>query len=318
MSFVPNFKKNLFYINEETFEDSSLELFDFQYHENPIYQLYCKSLGRNPKNVKSIYDIPFLPIEFFKTHVVKSGNLPVSKVFKSSGTTGSSRSHHHITDIEFYHSLCKTIIEERLGALKDYILIALLPSYLEQGDSSLISMVDSFFTYTQPGSGYFLGEEMDEILKSREKKILIGVSYALSDLVIKEPAKNTIIIETGGMKGRRKEITREELHLLLHQNLSVKDIWSEYGMTELHSQAYGLSGQFGFPKWAKALVREINDPFTYEQPCKTGGINIIDLANVDSCAFIETKDLGRLGESKHFEVLGRFDNSEIRGCNLMV
>ena len=318
MSFVQNFKKKLFDINDETFEDSSLELFDFQYHENPTYHDYCKRLGRDPSNITSVAEIPFLPIEFFKTQRIKSGSSKTEKIFKSSGTTASIRSQHHIADLTFYHQVSKKIIEEQLGPLSNFQLIALLPSYLEQGDSSLISMVDSFFVHTRSNSGYFLGKEIGEQLTNTARKLVIGVSYALLDLHIEEPIQNTLVIETGGMKGRKKEMTREELHQSLRERLGIQHIWSEYGMTELQSQAYGLSGKLRFPNWARTLVREINDPFAYTATHKTGGINVIDLANVESCAFIETKDLGRLEDTKHFEVLGRFDNSEIRGCNLMV
>lgn len=316
MDFVENFQRQLFSINEDSFEDSSLAVFDFQYRTCEPYHQYCKSLGKNPTNVRSTHEIPFLPIDFFKQFEIKSGDWKTEKVYKSSGTTSTQRSTHHIADVSFYHTVCKKIFEQFFDALHEFQLLALLPSYQEQGDSSLISMVDSFITQTSEGSGYYLQKNINNMLTSDAKKILIGVSYALLDLP-RSSSCNTTIIETGGMKGRRKEMIREELHEQIQKNLNPISIWSEYGMTELQSQAYGRNGEFQFPTWAKTLIREVNDPFTYLDGSKTGGINIIDLANVQSCAFIETKDLGRV-KNGFFEVLGRFDNSDIRGCNLLV
>lgn len=318
MNFSEDFKKNIFHINENTFKDSSLAVFDYQFHQNQIYHSYCKALHKNPSNVQELHDIPFLPIEFFKNHAVKSGNWKEQKVFKSSGTTSAERSQLFVKDLNFYHRIAKRIFENHFDTLSDYELIALLPSYLEQGDSSLISMVDYFMQFTREGSNYAIGKKINDQLSSDKKKVLFGVSYALLDIQTQvDKSDNLIIIETGGMKGRKKELTRTELHLKLDESLKPKAIWSEYGMTELTSQAYGRAGNFTFPMWASVLIREVNDPFSYLEASKTGGINIIDLANVDTCSFIETKDLGRKKGSS-FEVLGRFDNSELRGCNLMV
>lgn len=318
MNFSEDFKKNIFHINENTFKDSSLAVFDYQFHENQIYHSYCKALHKNPSNVKDLHDIPFLPIEFFKNHAIKSGNWKEQKMFKSSGTTSADRSKLLVKDLNFYHRLAKRIFENHFDKLSDYELIALLPSYLEQGDSSLISMVDYFMQFSLEGSHYAIGKKINNQLSSDRKKVLFGVSYALLDSQTQvNKSDNLIIIETGGMKGRKRELTRAELHQTLNETLKPKEIWSEYGMTELTSQAYGLDGKFTFPSWASVLIREVNDPFSYLDDLKTGGINIIDLANVDTCSFIETKDLGKKNKGS-FEVLGRFDNSELRGCNLMV
>ncbi len=320
MAFAESFKEAIFTINEKNFESYCLEVFNYQYTECPVYHSYCNHLGKNPTDVRSIKQIPFLPVEFFKNHAIKSGNWEEEKIFKSSGTTKTGRSQHFIRDLKFYHSLTKKIFEGWFGPLEYIQILALLPSYLEMGDSSLIAMVDSFISESAPNSDYSLDsiEDLKQLDTSSNKKLLFGVSYALLELSerFKVPLKNVQIIETGGMKGRRKEITREELHKNLQKTFKINDIYSEYGMTELMSQAYGKNGLFQFPKWAKALVRDVNDPFTYLKERKTGGINIIDLANIDSCAFIETKDLGKMNGS-YFEVLGRFDNSDIRGCNLM-
>ena len=318
MIFAEEFKHTLFDINEKNFQESSLAAFDYQYRSCPTYQEYCNLLKRTPKSVKSLNDIPFIPIEFFKNHAIKSGDWKEQKIFKSSGTTDTGRSKHYIKDLEHYHLAAKKTFELFFGVLSDFQLIAILPSYQSQGDSSLISMVDYFMRYSHRDSGYFLNESIGEVLNGPHKKLVLGVSYALLDLSITKPTTQSIqIMETGGMKGRRKEITRKELHERLMERFDVSEIWSEYGMTELQSQAYGKDGLFSFPSWAKCLIRDINDPFSYLPEGKTGGINVIDLSNIDSCCFIETKDLGRT-QNEGFEVLGRFDNSDIRGCNLMI
>ncbi|WP_370087386.1 acyl transferase [Ekhidna sp.] len=319
MSFTEDFKQSILKINEETFLDSSLQAFNFQYKNCGVYNRYCNYLNINPDSIINLEDIPFLPIQFFKNHAIKSGSWSEEKIFKSSGTTATGRSQHFIKDLDHYHDTAKVAIEEIIGDLSEYQIIAILPSYQEQGDSSLISMVDHFIKYASEGSGYYLrNNDLASVLESSRQKLVIGVSYALLDIASSGiKAKNAIIMETGGMKGRRKEMTREELHNELCDGFSVDEIWSEYGMTELQSQSYGTSGKFKFPAWAKCLIRDINDPFSYLSHSKTGGINVIDLANIDSCCFIETKDLGRLNDD-YFEVLGRFDNSDIRGCNLMI
>lgn len=318
MSFVSEFKNKILSINEENFIDSSLEIFNYQFSQNPVYKQYCQLLKKTPESVKTIKEIPFIPIEFFKNHAITSSRSKAQKVFLSSGTTSSDRSKHYIPDLSFYHKVAKSAFELFFGKLSNKRLIALLPSYLEQGDSSLINMIDSFMQISARGSDYFLNQEIEHELAQSGPKVIFGVSYALLDLRLKRNPDETIIIETGGMKGRKKEITREELHDQIAKNTSIKEIWSEYGMTELQSQAYGINGDFSFPNWAKTLIREINDPFSYLEDGKTGGINVIDLANIETCSFIETKDLGKTNQNGTFQVLGRFDNSDIRGCNLLV
>lgn len=322
MQFADHVKKTLFKVNEKSFEMISLQVFKYQFEHCQIYNQYCRALGKYPSNVNSIDQIPFLPIEFFKNHAVKAGNWQEEKIFKSSGTTGTIRSKHYIKDLAFYHQVSEHIFEKEFGVLEDVQLLALLPSYQEQGDSSLIEMVNHLMRAALADSGHFPKSEQANLIRllsdSSVRKVLIGVSYALLDLAesYSSSLKNLTIIETGGMKGRRKELTRPELHGSIRHAFDQNSIQSEYGMTELMSQAYGENGCFHFPEWAKVLIRDINDPFSY-QSTKTGGINVIDLANIDTCSFIETKDLGRkAGDS--FEVLGRFDNSDVRGCNLMI
>ena len=318
MNFAEDFKHTLFKINEETFTDRSLAAFKYQYSSNSIYHSYCQYLHKTPETVKNLEDIPFMPIEFFKNHAVKCGVWEEAKIFKSSGTTATGRSQHYIKDLDLYLKTAKNAFEAEFGRLSDLKIIAILPSYQSQGDSSLISMVDYFMKFSHLKSGYYLNEDLHSAFSDSDRKLVIGVSYALLDIAESGMrAENSIIMETGGMKGRRKELTRNELHSYLKKGFGVKEVWSEYGMTELQSQAYGRNGQFRLPPWAKCLIRGINDPFTYQPNGKTGGINVIDLVNIDSCCFIETKDLGRVN-GPTFEVLGRFDNSDIRGCNLMI
>ncbi|MFK7952025.1 MAG: acyl transferase [Ekhidna sp.] len=318
MDFADSFKKKLFTIKNESFDSLTLEVFVYQYNNNVLYKKFCDSLNKNEENVKSVREIPFLPIDFFKNHIIKTGKWEEKKVFKSSGTTSSARSKHYIKDVNFYLKNTINIFEQFFESISEYQIIALLPSYQEQGDSSLICMVDHFMSVSKFQGHFALNENIAELLSSEKKKILFGVSYALWDLAEKNVvARNTFVIETGGMKGRKRELIRSELHSILQKGLSQDKIWSEYGMTELQSQGYGIDGLFQFPTWTKALIRDINDPFRYVQDGKSGGINIIDLANIDTCSFIETKDLGRKN-GNYFEVLGRFDNSDIRGCNLMI
>ncbi len=323
MNFSNSFQPYIFDISAENFESAALDLFCHQYNQCEIYGSYCSALGKHPKNVNSLYQIPFLPVELFKNHAIKSGSWKSDRIFKSSGTISSRRSHHHIRDINFYHEVTQRTYDFFFDDLAHTTIIAFLPSYREQGNSSLIAMMDHLMTMASPNSIYFPHnqKEISEILSSPDKKWIIGISFALLDLIqsnyIPVPVENAMIMETGGMKGRRKEITREELHTILRQGFGQGVIFSEYGMTELMSQAYGKNGRFRYPEWVKVLIRDLNDPFHYAQKGETGGLNIVDLANVDTCAFIETKDLGRL-ENDHFEVLGRYDNSDIRGCNLMI
>ena len=314
--------------SKKEFEKITLKVFRFQYDNNPVYKDFCDLLKKDKTNVKRIEDIPFLPIQFFKSHEVLSSTETIQTTFTSSGTTGMSTSKHHVTNLEFYEESYRLAFRQFYGNIEDYVVLALLPSYLEREGSSLIHMVDDLIQLSNnPESGFYLSN-YDELINKLVKLdnegqniILIGVTYALLDLVEKKSfnLKNTIIMETGGMKGRRKEIIREELHDVLCKGFGVAEIHWEYGMTELLSQAYSLGeGIFECPSWMKILVRDPEDALTYVKEGKTGGINVIDLANINSCSFIATQDLGKIVGNNSLEVLGRFDNSDIRGCNLMV
>jgi phenylacetate-coenzyme A ligase PaaK-like adenylate-forming protein len=314
--------------SKKEFEKTTLKVFRFQYDNNNVYKDFCNFLKKDKTNVKRIEDIPFLPIQFFKTHNVLSSKEKIQTTFTSSGTTGMSTSKHQVTNLEFYEESYRLAFRQFYGNIEDYVVLALLPSYLEREGSSLIHMIDDLIQLSNnPDSGFYLNnydeliEKLVRLDNEGQNIILIGVTYALLDLVEKQnfKLKNTIIMETGGMKGRRKEIIREELHNILCQGFGVAEIHSEYGMTELLSQAYSLGeGIFECPAWMKILVRDPEDALTYLTEGKTGGINVIDLANINSCSFIATQDLGKITGNNSFEVLGRFDNSDIRGCNLMV
>lgn len=313
--------------DQKEFEAITLEVFSFQYANNLIYNRWCNLLNRNPKNVTNIYSIPFLPISFFKTKKVVSFLDNPIHYFKSSGTTSSQTSKHYIKDLKLYERNIHSCFEQFFSKAEDYCFIALLPNYLEQGNSSLVYMINSFIHSSKYKESNFYNEDLKdviEVLKECEKQnirtILFGVTYALLDLVEIEALKlrNTIVFETGGMKGRRKEIIREELHQKLCKGFAVENIASEYGMCELFSQAYSKGkGRFFCPKQMQILIRDIYDPLTYIEEGKTGGINIIDLANLYSCSFIETQDLGKTYSDNSFEIIGRIDNTTIRGCNLM-
>lgn len=320
---------DIFHIgSKKEFEKITLKVFRFQYDNNTVYRDFCTYLKKDKTNVKRIEDIPFLPIQFFKSHTILSSSEAIQTTFTSSGTTGMITSRHHITDLMFYEESYRLGFSQFYGNIEDYVVLALLPSYLEREGSSLIYMVDDLIKASNnPESGFYLHnhEELIEKLirldNDGQNVILIGVTYALLDLIEKHQfsLKNTIIMETGGMKGKRKEIIREELHEILCKGFGVPEIHSEYGMTELLSQAYSLGeGIFECPAWMKILVRDTEDALTYIEEGKTGGVNVIDLANINSCSFIATQDLGKIVGNNAFEVLGRFDNSDIRGCNLMV
>ncbi|HQK39542.1 MAG TPA: acyl transferase, partial [Flavobacterium alvei] len=280
------------------------------------------------RKVKSLEQIPFLPIQFFKSHTVVSNTNTAKAIFTSSGTTGMATSKHFVTDVFLYEESYRKGFSQFYGNIEDYVVLALLPSYLEREGSSLIYMVEDLIQMTNNSESGFYLHNHDELIEkvirldnSGQNVILIGVTYALLDLIEKHPfqLQNTIIMETGGMKGKRKEMIREELHQQLCEGFGVTAIHSEYGMTELLSQAYSLgNGVFECPSWMQILVRDTEDALTYVQQGKTGGINVIDLANINSCSFIATQDLGKKNPNNSFEVLGRFDNSDIRGCNLMV
>ncbi|MDI9310922.1 MAG: hypothetical protein QM535_11965 [Limnohabitans sp.] len=314
--------------SKKEFEKLTLKVFRFQYDNNFVYQQFCNYLKKDKTNVKSIEDIPFLPIQFFKSHEIISTTAPIKTTFTSSGTTSMSTSRHLVTDLSFYEESYRLAFKQFYGNIEDYVVLALLPSYLEREGSSLIYMVDDLIQLSNNVESGFYLNNYDELIEKLirldnegQNVILIGVTYALLDLVEKQKInlKNTIIMETGGMKGRRKEIIREELHKILCDGFSVPVIHSEYGMTELLSQAYSLgNGIFECPTWMKILIRDPEDALTLLPDGKTGGVNVIDLANINSCSFIATQDLGKIIGNNSFEILGRFDNSDIRGCNLMV
>jgi phenylacetate-coenzyme A ligase PaaK-like adenylate-forming protein len=320
---------SIFDINfESAFAEKALELFKFQFEENPVYRSFCDLLYKHPSDVQKLEDIPFLPIEFFKTHKVISSKKDIQQTFTSSGTTGNVVSQHHVADLDIYKKSFQKGFAHFYGNIEDYTVLALLPSYLEREGSSLVYMVEDMIQESKhPKSGFYLNnldalkQTLLELETSRQKTLLIGVSYALLDLVEfhQFELKHTIIMETGGMKGRRKELIKSELHAILKKGFGVNTIHSEYGMTELLSQAYSKgNGLFSTPPWMKVLVRDPEDALTILEEKKSGGINIIDLANINSCAFIATQDLGKIHTNGTFEVLGRFDQSDIRGCNLMV
>lgn len=314
--------------SQKQFEKMALKVFRYQYENNLVYQSFCNFLKTDVQKVKSLQQIPFLPIQFFKSHAIVSNTNPVQTTFTSSGTTGMITSKHLVTDVTLYEESYQKGFAEFYGNIENYVVLALLPSYLEREGSSLIYMVEDLIKLSNhPESGFYLHNHEDLIKKlieldeSGQNVILIGVTYALLDLIEKQKfqLQNTIIMETGGMKGKRKEMIREELHEQLCAGFGVPSIHSEYGMTELLSQAYSLgNGIFECPAWMNILIRDTEDALTYIPNEKTGGINVIDLANFNSCSFIATQDLGKKYPNNSFEILGRFDNSDIRGCNLMV
>jgi len=320
---------SIFNINSKMdFSNKALEVFRFQFEKNPVYRSFCDLLNKHPSDIKSLEDIPFLPIEFFKTHNVLSSKTYPEQTFTSSGTTGSVVSQHHVTDLSLYEMSFQKGFEAAYGNIQDYAILALLPSYLEREGSSLVYMVNNMIQQSNhPKSGFYLDnlealkQTLLDLESSHQSTILIGVSYALLDLMEyhKFNLNHTIVMETGGMKGRRKELIKSELHTLLKQGFGVKTIHSEYGMTELLSQAYSHGdGLFFTPPWMKVLIRDPEDALTLLPTGPSGGVNVIDLANVNSCSFLATQDLGRIHNNGQFEILGRFDQSDVRGCNLMV
>ena len=328
----------IFSVTERSFKQLSLDIFHFQYGANKVYNSFVNALGKTPSDVDEIEKIPFLPISFFKTDEIKTGKFNAEVIFKSSGTTQTRNSQHHVKDVSIYTKSFTSAFEKMYGDLKGWCILGLLPSYLEKGDSSLVYMVDNFIKQSQhTQSGFYLHDldKLKETLlsleKADQKTLLIGVTYALLDFAEKFPPnnfreglKNTIIMETGGMKGRREELTRMEVHERLRKAFGNTETHSEYGMTELLSQAYAKKeGRFQCPQWLKVLIRDDEDPLTVLGPRLqtmapiSGAINIIDLANVNSCSFIATDDVGRLYADKSFEVLGRMDGSDLRGCSLL-
>ncbi len=329
---IKSLQSQIYTVNEATFENIALSVFRYQAVYNPIYKLYIEARRVNPVAVNLLTEIPFLPIDFFKTHPVKTGTWNDQVIFRSSGTTRALRSAHHVLDLDFYRSNSRLCFEHFFGPLGNYHFLALLPSYLERPDSSLIAMLEYFIQSSGQPTGvankaFYLNnpaqlvEDIHRLRRATSRKVVVfGVTFALLDLAEKyAPDLNgCLVFETGGMKGRRKEVTRHELHTILKAGLQVGTLYSEYGMTELFSQAYTKGGhRFSCPPWMRVLVRDITDPLQVGQVNKPGGLNVIDLANLHSCAFIETGDMGSVLPNGDFDVSGRLDNAEIRGCNLM-
>lgn len=325
---INSLSERIISVNSLTFDALAMEVFRLQFQHNPIYQSYVQALGRHMDDVNNIYDIPFMPIEFFKTKNVKTGEWNTERVFESSGTSKSQTSKHHVFDEHFYLEVCLSGFEEAYGAIEEFTILALLPSYLERGNSGLISMVNHFIAKSKnPKSGFFLADFevlRDVLVQLRdkgEKVLLIGVTFALLDFCDRHQVKfpELIVMETGGMKGRREEMIREDVHDILKSTFDVHAVHSEYGMTELFSQAYSKKeGIFKPGRTMRVISRDLNDPLTYPFVGRNGGLNIVDLANFKTCSFIETKDMGVVYEDGSFEVKGRIDNAELRGCNLMV
>ena len=328
MDSLKSLYERVFSVNENSFEALALDIFRLQHKMNPIYRAFVNHLGVSPELVTKLEQIPFLPIEFFKTHTIKTGDWQSDICYESSGTTGQITSKHWVADEDFYLKIAEQIFAKTYGEVKDYTVLALLPSYLERSNSSLVAMANRFIQISaDPSSGFFLNnskELYDTLLRCKNegrKTILLGVTFGLLDFVeqFQIDFPELIVMETGGMKGRREELVRDEVHEILKPGFGVQHIHSEYGMTELLSQGYSQgNGIFRCGYTMKLLTRDINDPLTVTNQVRSGGINIIDLANLHSCSFIETKDLGRVYTDGSFEVLGRLDNSDVRGCNLMV
>lgn len=315
-------------VDDNSFNDAAIKIFRYQYENNAVYRKFTDLLKIHPGKVSSVDKIPFLPIELFKSHRVISGDYIPAGYFQSSGTTSSNTSKHFYENIRVYEQSFLTNFRRFFGDVEEYCILALLPSYMEQQNSSLIYMIKKLVELSDHSKSGFYLYNHDELQKTLmllesagQKTLLFGVTFALLDLIdnYRFQLKNTHIIETGGMKGRRKELVRDELHQSLCYSFGVDKIYSEYGMTELFSQAWSKGdGIFETPPWMKIRIRDVNDPLSYLGNGKTGGINVIDLANIDSCCFIATQDLGRITGKISFEVLGRFDNADIRGCNLLI
>ena len=327
--FVKIMELDIFNIeSQEQFTEIALKVFKHQFKNNKVYRSFCDLLYKHPSDISKIEDIPFLPIQFFKSRKVLSSLNQIDETFTSSGTTGYITSKHFVTNINVYKESYLKGFAHFYGNIEDYVVLALLPNYLERKGSSLVFMVNDLIKKTKNSESGFYLNNLDDLAqklinldKKNQKVLLIGVSFALLDLVEKQQfnLKSTIVMETGGMKGRRKELIRDELHQILQNGFGVKEIHSEYGMTELLSQGYSNgNGIFETPPWMQILTRDTEDALTINSKEKNGGINVIDLANYNSCSFIATQDLGKVNQNGTFEIIGRFDNSDIRGCNLMV
>lgn len=327
MTMPDQWNHKIFKVSKGEFEDLAIDIFRFQYENNPVYRSYIQAIKKDPEGINVIEKIPFMPVSFFKSSKIVSGEFNAGAVFESSGTTGTVNSRHYVKDLLLYEESFLKSFEMVYGSVNQYCILGLLPSYLEKGNSSLVYMVNSLVNKSgHPQSGFYLDEyeklsaAIVELEKSKQKTLLIGVTFALLDFAERYPMplQHTTIIETGGMKGRKKEMIREELHTVLRNAFNVASIHSEYGMTELLSQAYSVGdGIFKTPPWMKLLVRDEEDPFLIKQT-GSGIINVIDLANINSCAFIATDDAGKIHANGSFEVLGRVDGSDLRGCSLLV
>jgi phenylacetate-coenzyme A ligase PaaK-like adenylate-forming protein len=329
MNGLKSFKERLKILNDNSINGYLLELFNFQVNNNPVYREYVKAIGINARSIVKSEDVPFLPISLFKYRKIKTTSWNEELIFESSGTAGMDTSKHYIQDEGFYKDISTTIFQQFYGNPKDYVILALLPSYLERKNSSLIYMVRNLIKLSKSEYSEFYLSNFEELRErilylkqnSDRKIILWGVTFALLDFAQGFPMdmRDSIILETGGMKGRGEEVIREEVHKILKKSFQVEAIHSEYGMTELLSQAYSIKdGLYKCPPWMRVFTREINDPFCINQDGRQGVINIIDLANIHSCAFIATEDLGRVHPDGTFEVLGRLDNSDMRGCNFLL
>jgi hypothetical protein len=323
---ICEFEHKIFSVKPGDFTSLALDIFRFQYRHNPVYRSFADMVSTDVNSIKLVEQIPFLPISFFKTQEVVCGRFEPEAVFESSGTTQTINSRHYIKDLSLYQKSFLQGFELFYGPVKDWCILALLPSYLERKNSSLVMMADVLIKLSaNKHSGFYLynHEELFRLLekleKAGQKTLLLGVSFALLDFAEKYtlPLNHTIVMETGGMKGRREELTREQVHFIIKKSFGVANVHSEYGMTELLSQAYSKAdGVFNCPPWMKIVLRDEDDPFAISGS-GTGVINIIDLANIYSCSFIASDDAGRLHADGSFEVLGRLDHSDIRGCSLL-
>jgi hypothetical protein len=334
MEIPKNLLQSIFSVNADSFTETAFDVFRFQYECNAVYQQFCNIIKKTPATISSVEQIPFLPVQFFKSKQIKAGNFDEALYFESSGTTGSVNSRHFVKDVAVYEESFLKGFELQYGKINEWCIIGLLPSYLERGNSSLVYMVDKLVKLSRhAASGFYLYDHdklkaaLEENEKAGTKTLLIGVTYALLDFAEASPMQlnHTVVMETGGMKGRREELSRGQVHAILKKQFGLQQVHSEYGMTELLSQAYSqANGIFYCPPWMKILVRNEDDPFEIrslpdENKAFAGGaINIIDLANVYSCSFIATDDAGKIYKDGSFEITGRLDNSDIRGCGLMI
>ena len=323
--------KNFVSITAQSFTETALDIFNFQYRQNPVYNQFCNALHIDSEKINDISHIPFLPIDFFKTHSIATTSFEPTVIFESSGTTKTINSKHIVKEISLYQQSFTTAFKLFYGNTTEWCILALLPAYLERNNSSLVMMADKLIQQSQhPKSGFYLNDleqlhnTLIELEKQQQKTLLIGVTFALLDFAEQYPMHlhYTTIMETGGMKGRRQEMTRQEVHHILCHNFKIDKIHSEYGMTELLSQAYSKGdGIFNCPSWMKILIRDDDDPLSVRAADRhniiSGAINVIDLANIYSCSFIATDDAGKLYPDESFEILGRLDNSDIRGCSLL-